>query len=205
MKHTVEDLIAIAHEYFPRGMQRDDPRYEETPEVLRQRAARLPVSARYDAWRAMVKRLEHRYPAAQYPGVHVENNSLFLQDATAGTPWDRCFTGKLWLPVLAAGERRREIEFLVSFVVPYHAIYSIRSYFAPRPDGAPGPNVQRSFDLPAEDVPFARAIAEEIETTFPGHEPLPAEVGLAIVPDVQAGRGWFGEATILGCLFSDSW
>ncbi len=69
--------------------------------------------------------------------------------------------------------------------------------------GKPAVNAVSSFEISPADEPFAKAIAEEIEATFPGHEPMPPEVGLTIVPDVVAGRGWFGEATLFGCLFSD--
>lgn len=62
----------------------------------------------------------------------------------------------------------------------------------------------RSFAFSADEQPFVRAIKEEIETTFPGHEPMLPEVGLTVVPDVQAGARWFGESTIFTCLFSDS-
>ena len=51
----------------------------------------------------------------------------------------------------------------------------------------------------------ARAIAEEIEVTFPGYQPISPEVGLTVVPDVEAGGKSFGEATIFTCLFSDNW
>ncbi len=63
----------------------------------------------------------------------------------------------------------------------------------------------RTFVLSPDEEPFAKVIAEEIETTFPGYEPILPEVGLTVVPDVQAGNKWFGEAAIFTCLFSDNW
>lgn len=205
MKHSVQELIATAYELFPRGIQQGDPAYAQSPELLRQKAARIPASARYDTWRAMLRRLQARFPADQFPGVDVHNESLFLQSPTAGADLDRCYTGALWLPVRAPNEKHHELEFLVSFVVPYYVIYSSRNVLLPQPVGKLETETERSFDLSADEQPFARAIAEEIESTFPGHEPISPEVGLTVVPDVQAGNRWFGESTIFTCLFSDGW
>src|SRR4051794_35114057 len=82
MKHTVEELLAIAYEYFPRGMQTDDPRFPETPEAARQRAARVPASEHYDAWREMLERLRRRFPEEGCQGFSVEDRCPFLKVAT---------------------------------------------------------------------------------------------------------------------------
>jgi hypothetical protein len=199
MKHSVEDLLATAYDYFPRGLTCEDPEYKQTPELLRQKAARVPASARYEDWRAMLRRLRERFP-----GVLVDNGSLFLQVATT-TDLDRCFTGKIWLPARSPTEKHHELEFLVSFVVPYYVICCVRHVFVSHAGGSPDVEIEKSFDLPADDVAFAQAIAEEIRTSFPDHEPLLPEVGLTVVPEVQAGNKWFGESTIFTCLFSDNW
>lgn len=205
MRHSTNEMIAIAHTYFPRGMRSDDPRYEHTPEVLRQRAVRAPVTGRYEEWRGMLQRLASRFPKETFPDLHVENDSLFLQAATAGTPWDRCFTGQIWLPVREEKERRHFLEFLVSFVVPYYVTYSVSIRSPPDPALMFGGEHKRSFELSPDEVPFADAIAEEVNATFPGYDALPSEVGLTVVPDVQAGNRVFGDAPILTCLFSDKW
>ena len=237
MNHTVVDLVAKAHEYFPRGIPSVDPRYGQSPEVLRQKAVRVPVSALYDPWRAMLDRLRLRFPEARVPAVHVENACYFLQVATA-TNHDRCFTGQIWLPARSPLETHHKLEFLVSFVVPYYVLQS--SHFeddleTPEVPAAqrgriviegdtmyvfpPDPNAVddepketkrrrkevRSFTLSSDEDAFARAIAEEIEVTFPGYQPISPEVGLTVVPDVEAGGKSFGEATIFTCLFSDNW
>ncbi len=124
MKQPVKDLISRSYELFPRGIEQRDPRYAETPEVLRQKAARIPASARYNDWRSMLRRLKERFPDKQFPGVEVHNECLFLQSPTAGADSDRCYTGALWLPARDPGETRHELEFLVSFVVPYYVIQS---------------------------------------------------------------------------------
>jgi hypothetical protein len=206
MKHSVQELFEVAYQYFPRGMVRGDPGHEQTPEVLRQKAARVPASARYEDWRIMLRRLRVRFPEEQFPGFMVNNLSLFLQVPTA-SDFDRCYTGELWLPVRSAKEKHHDLEFLVSFVVPYYTIRSECHLFNGRltRKGNPDVDVETSFDLSPDELPFATAIEEEIRTTFPGHEPILPEVGLTVVPDVQAGNKWFGESTIFTCLFSDRW
>jgi hypothetical protein len=206
MKHSTQELIATAYEYYPRGMPDGDPRYDQTPEVLRQKAARVPASARYEDWRIMLRRLSVRFPEEQFPGVMVDNLSLFLQVPTA-SDFDRCYTGEIWLPVRSVKEKHHDLEFLVSFVVPYYTIYSECQLFNGRlsPKGKPDVDIEKSFALCPDELPFAKAIEEEIRTTFPDHEPILPEVGLTVVPNVQAGNKWFGESTIFTCLFSDRW
>jgi hypothetical protein len=239
MNHTLQELVAAANEYFPKGIPGSDPMYGQTPEARRQKAARASASARYDDWQAMLSRLADRFPADQFPGVAPDNWSTFLQVAEATTR-DRCYTGVLWLPSSSPEKRGPKLEFLVSFVVPYYVIYSSRlvedveKTAAMRasqaasvcvfvndacfvlPVGVVKPELLaqerplrameqvRSFAFSADEQPFVSAIKEEIETTFPGHEPMLPEVGLTVVPDVQAGARWFGESTIFTCLFSDS-
>ncbi|MEO7330657.1 MAG: hypothetical protein ABI193_18930 [Minicystis sp.] len=206
MKNSVEELVAKAYEYFPKGMTPSDPGYDQTPEMLRQKGVRAPVTAQYETWRSMMKRLEARFPPDQFPGVDVRYYCFFLQDATVGHPWDRCFSGEVGLPVRVPKESRRTLDFFVSFIVPYYAFRSTAYLFNGQltRKGEPDVDAEVSFVLTPDELPFAEAIAAEVEATFPGHEPMPPEVGLTIVPDVVAGRGWFGEATLFGCLFSDS-
>ena len=49
------------------------------------------------------------------------------------------------------------------------------------------------------------AIAGVIEATYPGYEPIPAELGDEVVPEVWVESNPFGEATIALCLFSEVW
>jgi hypothetical protein len=186
----------------------------------------------------MLRRLRARFPEEQFPGVTVDNLSLFLQVPEASNS-DRCYTGEIWLPGPEA--EHHKLLFLVSFVVPYYVICSSRtledrettellrasqarsvcvfvhdtcymlpaSVVSPEILAAQKPLVAhqqiKSFDFSSEELHFVKAIVEEIATTFPGHEPILPEVGLTVVPDVQAGSSWFGESTIFTCLFSDNW
>jgi hypothetical protein len=51
----------------------------------------------------------------------------------------------------------------------------------------------------------AAAIAQEIEATYPGYQPIPPDLGNEIVPDVEMDTVSMGEATIHVCLLSVVW
>ncbi|KYF87737.1 hypothetical protein BE17_12145 [Sorangium cellulosum] len=56
-----------------------------------------------------------------------------------------------------------------------------------------------------EEEPVARDIAQEIEATYPGYQPIPPELGNEVVPDVDMDGLMMGEATLYVCLFSIVW
>ncbi len=132
MKHSVEELTAIAYQYFPRGLRDEDPLYKQTAEYRRRVAERARASSDYDVWRTMLWRISARFPRELHPDVMVENLSIFMQSPTAG-PVDRAFKAALWLPVRGPTEKHHDISFLVSFVVPYYTIYSARHVEHPVP------------------------------------------------------------------------
>lgn len=233
MRHSKEELTDIAYTYFARGVGEGDPGYRQTPEYERRMAARVPASARYRDWCAMLARIQARFPSG-LRDVGVENKSPFLAGPRA-TTLDRCFTGALWLPARSPKETHHQLEFLVSYVVPYYALRSSHFeddptpvlpasqrprlvfqhdtcyVFPPDPNAADDPNEPlrsrqvHSFELSADEEPFAKGIAEEIERTFPGHGLILPELGLTVVAEVEAGNKAFGEATLFTCLFSDDW
>jgi hypothetical protein len=59
--------------------------------------------------------------------------------------------------------------------------------------------VVHRLGLPGEE-PCAQAVAREIEATYPGYEPIPPELGDAIVPDVLVCGQGLGMVTIYDCL-----
>lgn len=204
MRHTTKELVDIVHQYFPRWMENNDRDYEQSPELQRQMAARVPASQQYPAWKAMLQRLRDRFPEDRCPGVEIHNHSYFLQVPAANT-CDRCFTGQLWLPARNEEEQSHKLELLVSFVVPYYTIRSEYHVPTPLPGGKLDVEIRTTFDFSPDEVPFATAMVEEILRTFPGHEAMAPEVGQTIVPDVMTTLRGFGEATIFTCLFSDKW
>lgn len=85
----------------------------------------------------------------------------------------------------------------------HHVIYVDPPPGSPKPKNEePVMDREIRFELSPDEEPYARVIAEEIEATFAGHEPMPAEVGKIMVPDVVAGRGWMGDNSLYDCLFS---
>ena len=77
---------------------------------------------------------------------------------------------------------RASLSFHVSLLGPYYGIHD-----RGEPDEKPA------------------VIAEEIEATYPGYQPIPPELGNEVVPDVAMDGASFGEATIYMCLFSKVW
>ncbi|WP_438035108.1 hypothetical protein [Sorangium sp. So ce204] len=91
---------------------------------------------------------------------------------------DPAYSARIWLTDETA------LSFHVSLLGPYYGIH-----------------------LPGilEEEPVAREIAREIEATYPGYRPIPAELGNEVVPDVAMDTVLMGEATIYMCLFSVVW
>src|SRR4051812_12233032 len=101
MKHTIEELTAIAYQYFPRGMWGHEPEYARTAEHRRQQEAHAAASAQYGVWRDMLRRIEARLPPDRSPDMYVQNLSLALQSPTVEAS-DRAYCAYLWLPVREA-------------------------------------------------------------------------------------------------------
>jgi hypothetical protein len=116
MKHTTNELIDIVRLYYTRGVSNDDPRYKETEEYLRLAAARRRAGADCKAWRSMLQKLGRQFP---------ENA---IMDHSAHLPtghYDACYYGTIELPN-GVGEHSHSLGFLVSFLVPYYCVYSLR-------------------------------------------------------------------------------
>lgn len=203
MKHSTAELSEIAYSLFPRGIASGDPEYLGTAQYRHQQEAHARASGEYKVWSRILARTEARFPEERFPGVSVENRSLFLQSPTIEA-FDRCFSGALRLPVRGPSEKQHRLGFLVSFVVPYYVVYSGRlaQLDAPRM-GMDVENVV-SFEMSPDEEPFARGLVEEIEATYPGHVGMTPEVGRVILPDVNVLHD-FGEVTLFDCLFSSNW
>ncbi|AUX37286.1 MULTISPECIES: hypothetical protein [Sorangium] len=91
---------------------------------------------------------------------------------------DPAYSARIWLTDETA------LSFHVSLLGPYYGIH------------LPG--------IPEEES-VAREIAREIEVAYPGHRPIPPELGNEVVPDVSMATVLMGEATIYVCLFSVVW
>lgn len=231
MKHSADELIAVAYRYYSRGGCYDDS-FEQTEEHRRLVEARIQAGTgtNRDCWRALLRRIRE-----QFPGSEVQNRSIHLETGT----FDAGYSGAIHLP-LAAGEHGHSLGFLISFLAPYYIIYSHRVVddpdalkahresttstvvgvlvgdewkFIPAEEADPEllenelkrfRRIVQSFEFSPEESPFAAWISQEIEATF-DVERMPPEIGKVIIPDVSIPVRVPGEATIYDCLFSYSW
>lgn len=205
MKHNQQDLIGIAYRYFPRGISPREQAYEESPELRRQKEARVPASARYEEWRALLHRLAARFPPGSFPGVEVQNDCHFLGSPTAAVHLDRAYSATIHLPTRSPTDTQHRLQLAVSFVVPYYAFRSEIHGPLRKPSGELNMDIEVTFALEPDELRYAAAAEEEIRTTFTDHERLPPEVGTVVVPEVVTPHKWFGSATLFNCLFVDSW
>jgi hypothetical protein len=203
MKHPIEELSAIAYHYFAPGGWSGEPDYTQTVDFGRQQEAHARASVGYGLWSAMLQRIAAQFCSAQAPDLMIENLSLFLQSPTM-TPFDRCFTGALWLPVRGPREKHHALGFAVSFVVPCYVVYSACQIYLDEPAGQRESQREIRFQLSPDEVPYARGIAQEIEASYPDHEPMPPEVGKVVLPDLNVLHD-FGEVTLYDCLFTSNW
>jgi hypothetical protein len=200
MRPIIDDLLAIAYRYYPRGVTEADSGFYDTQERERLIAARRYAGTedRFERWRHMIYRLEGRFP-----DCYVMDRSLHLASGT----WDACYSGWLTMPP-RPGEDQRHIGFLVSFLVPYYVVYTSRVTFLDMNDPAHQEDWMQqkiAFTFAPDEESYARAFIAEIDATYPDHEPMPHEVGQLIVPQVVTSLRPIDTATLFDCLFSDEW
>lgn len=226
MKHSVDELFDIVYRYYPRRMERQDPRYEQSDEYQRLSAARRQAGADAGPWRTMLTQLQR-----QFPSDNVVNRSLHLPIGSQ----DAAYSGHISVPS-SPGERAHSIGFLVSFLAPYYVVYSSRFLGDATKEEHPAqatrfritipwdeeadvpgtPHVEDwqpstparrviRFDFSVDEQPYAAWIAREVEATWGGYQPMPPEIGKLVVPDVATDLPGLGEATLYDCLFSDDW
>lgn len=204
MRHSVNELLEVVYRFYPRNMwtpeRGHDPGYDDTRENRDLVAARRRAGAEEEPWRAMLRRLDARFPECS-----IQNQCLHLLSGGC----DACYSAWLWIEQAPdQKERTHCLAFWVSFVVPYYVIYSSRWICLDELDNEGQPKERREirFDLSPDEQPYGRAIEEEIKMTFGSDfEPMPPEIGKIIVPDVVPGLKIMGEATLYDCLFSDAW
>jgi hypothetical protein len=195
MKRSLNDLLAVVHRFYARGMQQYDPGYENTEQYRRLAQARIQSGAEGNRWDVLLERLSGRLPKEK-----IQSGSVHLPTGR----WDACYSGLFWLPPRGPWEKNHVIGFLASFLVPCYVVYS--SVHVAIPESKPQDWSHKiSFTFSPDEQPSAQIITEEILSIFPGYEPMPPEIGNVIVPDVVAGNQTLGETTLYHCLFTDDW
>jgi hypothetical protein len=209
MKHTIQELVALARHYH--SVPPWDPAAEVCEytlgkaETQRRLEAGMLAGKRYPEWRDTHRRMRFRLPDCR-----IDDHAFYLQGPTC---CDGCFWASAELPVLPSEVGMHLLTFLVSTLAPYYVIY--RKVFvaipgtAPRDpaDDAPTDRYARhalSFELTAEEEPYARVLAEEIERTF-GYEHLPPEIGKEVIPEIITPQSGVGTTTLYDCLFMGHW
>jgi hypothetical protein len=231
MKHSIEELLAVVYRHYPRGIQSEDPRYEDSEEHRRLVAARRAAGAASEPWRALLRRLNERFPECG-----AQNGSLHLPTGAC----DAGYCGGLYRRTTPHGEHHHSVEFRVSFLVPYYLVYGFRvvddtveeaagdgppvwfdangCYIGAKLEGTGDSaelqparwtrsskrRIERWFAPRADDQGYWDALVAEIEATF-GCEPMPLDLARTVVPGVMTGLRWFGQATLGDCLMSHSW
>jgi hypothetical protein len=188
------DLLSIVYRYYPRGMSEYDPGYKETEAHRRLIQARSKATADGNPWGILLDRLRARFPR----GIH--NASLHLPTGRM----DAGYAGWLELPVREWYEVHHKVGFLISFIAPCYTVYGASIVIAPTTRSS-GRAQEVHFSFTPDEEPHARTIAREILSLFTGYEPIPPEIGNAIVPDVVAGNQAMGQTTLYHCLFTDVW
>ncbi len=145
MKHSIDDLLGAVYRHYPRGIARDDPRYEASEEYMRLSAARREAGGvARERWRSLLRRLDERLP-----GDKTADLSLHLPTGQ----YDACYSGCVSLP-LASGEHGHTLDFLVGFVVPYYVVYSERHVDDPAETKVVPPAQRDTVDIYVHDTMY---------------------------------------------------
>lgn len=177
-KVTRAELLDVVYRFYPRGML--DISREHVPPGE-------PVYDDTEEYRRLVEaanRGRAEYPRweamiRRLPDRHnLRDESLSLVSGAT----DPAYSARVYRPRDLELRNNPSISFHVSLLGPYYGIHD-----RGEPDEKPA------------------AIAAEIESTYPGYQPIPPELGNEVVPDVAMFGVSFGKATIGICLFSTVW
>jgi len=109
-------------------------------------------------------------------------HNLSLHLFAGGT--DPAYSAAIYLNEVKEPKDLLALTFHVSLLGPYYGIHLPR--------------------IP-EAEPVVREVVREIESTYPGYQRIPPELGDEVVPDLYNPSAYFGVATIYVCLFSMYW
>jgi hypothetical protein len=228
MKVSTDRLVDLVYEYYPRGLLANDPQYTSSPQHQRLVAARKQAGADRAAWRGLLGRISQRFPESRLQDGSVHLPTGEMDAAYLGTAYLPTAPGEVHHTI------EFRISFLVPCYMIYSSRIvedapkkkdpnkvTARFFYdwTPEDDLADHPPVRpgielpepatptreiRSFDFSPDELPYATAIAEDIEAHW-SHERMPPEVGKIVVPDVSTSSRLPGEATLYDCLMSDAW
>jgi hypothetical protein len=182
MQITRSELLDVVYRFYPRGVQKIQRIYVPPNE---------PVYADTEEHRRLEEAANRG--RAEYPTWEamirrlgdrygLQNESISLLAGWVAPAYSARIYRPKDLEPFPSLSNRASISFHVSLLGPYYGIHD-----RGEPDEKPA------------------AIAEEIDATYPGYQPIPPELGNEVVPDVEMDGALMGEATIYICLFSKVW
>lgn len=184
MKHTLDELLQIIQQHYWRSTSYDESEPYGARDCLIE--VRKKAAEPNTPWRELLARLYARFPH------RVTNRSLHL----AGGGFDACYS-------LTVDHPPHEIGLFISIIAPYYVVYSSRRVDRTYREAVP--QELQAFDLDDDEKADAQVMIDEMKLLFPGHEPMPPNIGNIVVPDVMAGNQELGKVTIYHCFFTDSW
>ncbi|WP_438032763.1 hypothetical protein [Sorangium sp. So ce204] len=226
MKCSAKELLDVVYKYYPRGIdlvdEVDVQRYKESEEYARIVQARRRAAAD-ERWPALLRRIEERFP-----DTIVMNDSFHLPTGAL----DASYSFSVSLPNTTDSRTLWfHVSFLVPYYLVYswrlvrfvrrpekfRFVFGGVNFFVSRSPLDPElvsdlrdeklhsvtfSEAYVSFDLLADELPYAEWIARDVEMSF-GCERMPPEIGTILVPDVAVNLRNLGEATLYDCLFAD--
>lgn len=193
MGNSITDWINLARQFYPCGLYRSDEAYPGTEEYLRRIEARRKALVDGHRWLAMIRALRAAFPDCLALDLGLYNPHGQLEAA---------FSAKLVLPILDLHLGQHAVHFAVSFLGPCYSITRSRVLYVKEEEGGYTEVPDPGTEITAVEEPYARAIAAAIESTYPGHEPLPADIAKTRVTDVSPRDKSLGCATLADCFFS---
>lgn len=171
---SVQELIRVVHEYYPQGIELDDPRYKASAEAQRLQRLIEEAHANLSRWADFVAAVRQAFP-----GCIVWDKTYLW--------YDPCYHLHVALPGVVVGGRRFDtVACLLSLLAPVYAIY------ASHIDGNPAGRVARTCypPLPVAFQSHEQELARRIEETF-GFVRLPKETLVVPMPGLRPRTGHF--------------
>lgn len=219
--HSVDELIQIAYRYYPRGArlltQEGGGAEKQAIEQRRLGDACRQAYTERGTFVSLLDRLQVGLPDAEicYELTHLAAGvgASYSADIVIPPKTDNHYL-RLQVSVIAP-----------CYVIAYHRAYRISGVTCPEfppPPGTPPYEIEptdtpmphglvwseyspfeTSLDLIPDHESYARIIASEMESTFPGYQLLAPEIGKQVVPDVIADPGLcYKFPTLYDCLFA---
>lgn len=207
LRHSLDELTQIVYRYYPRGTPPSDT--ERTEKYRFRVDACRRAHAERKPFQAMLDRLQ-----AAIPGSEVSYDGMHLADGG----FDTSYSANVEL----SETDLHRLRIHVSVIAPYYLLLWRRAYCVPgtmRPTPAwmlkdledgfipPPPHdeyspFEESFDFSPDQEHLARLLATEIESTYPGYQLMPPEIGHQVVPEVTTDMHLLTFPTLYHCLFA---